>query len=150
MSEPIKYGYRGLGGTFLVILIIICGTIALVLLVIGILLVGFSWLPYTYPELLEIFRLSFLGNRIDEPPEAFLLLLMSGLTLAAVGIILFGFMYYVAKAAQIIDKDLSESVESTLPSLKILKSRKIKGIFVLGILLFGTVLTFLALILSSF
>jgi hypothetical protein len=150
MSEPIKYGYRALGGTILVILIIICGAIALALLILGIFFVGISWVPYVEPRFLEAYRLSFLGIRIDDPPEAFLLLLMSGLTLVAVGFILFGFIYYLAKAAQLIDEDLTDSIESTLPSLKVLKSRKSKGVFVLGIMLFGTILTFLALILSTF
>ncbi|MFX0125519.1 MAG: hypothetical protein ACFFAE_17995 [Candidatus Hodarchaeota archaeon] len=146
MSEPIKYGYRALGGAFLVILIIISGTIALTLLVAGVVLAGFSWLPYTYPEFLEEIRISFLGARITDPSYAFLLFLVSGLTLAAVGIILLGFVYYLAKTAEIIDKDLSDSVESTLPSIKILKGRKAKGVLILGIMLFGTVLTLLALI----
>ena len=148
MSEPIKYGYRALGGVFLVILFIICGTIALTLLVIGIFLAGLSWVPYFYPEILETFRISFLGEQIIDPTPAFLLFLVSGLTLTAVGIIFLGFVYYIGKTAQIIDKDLAESVESTLPSLKVLKSRKGKATLILGIMLFGTVLTFLSLILS--
>lgn len=146
MSEPIKYGYRAFGGVVLVILIIICGTMALAFLVAGIVLAGFSWLPYLYPELLVTLDIEFLGTRILDPSYAFLLFFISGLTLAAVGIILFGFVYYSAKIAELIDKDLSESVESTLPSLKILKSRKGKAILILGIMLFGTILTFLALV----
>ncbi|MHA2245494.1 MAG: hypothetical protein ACXADY_11055 [Candidatus Hodarchaeales archaeon] len=146
MSEPIKYGYRALGGTFVVILIIISGTIALVFLVAGLVLAGFSWLPYTSPELLETYTITFLKARIIDPSQAFLLFFTSGLTLAAVGIILFGFIYYIAKTAQIIDKDFTDSVESTLPSIKVLKSRKGKAVLILGIMLFGTVLTFLALI----
>jgi len=147
MSEPIKYGYRALGGTVQVILIIISGTIALVLLAVGVALAGLSWLPYVYPDILETFRITFLGARIIDPSDAFLLFFISGLTLAAVGIILFGFVYYVAKTAQIIDKDITDSVESTLPSIKVLKSRKGKAVLILGIMLFGTILTFLALIL---
>ena len=148
MSEPIKYGYRALGGAFLVILFIICGSIALICLVGGIALTGLSWSPYVYPELLDMLRISFLGERILDPSTAFLLFFLSGLTLTAVGIILLGFVYYLGKSAQIIDKDLADSVESSLPSLKILKSRRAKGILVLGIMLFGTVLTFLTLLIA--
>jgi hypothetical protein len=104
MREYIKYGYQTLG----VIFIIICGTIALALLVAGVTLVGLSWLPYISPGFLETYRLFFLGNRIDEPPEAFLLLLVSGLTFAAVGMILFGFLYQIVK---IFVKDLSKEEE---------------------------------------
>lgn len=100
MREPIKFSYPALG----VIFIIICGTIALALLVAGFTLAGLSWLPYISPGFLVTYRLSFLGNRIDEPSEAFLLLLMSGLTFAAVGFILFGFLYQIVK---IMVKDLS-------------------------------------------
>ncbi|MFX0015707.1 MAG: hypothetical protein ACFFB2_12295 [Promethearchaeota archaeon] len=147
MSEPIKLGYRALGGTLLVILIIICGTIAIAFLIAGIALMAYiSWLPYIDPSFLQTIRISFLGERILDPSYAFLLFFISGLTLAAVGIIIFGFLYYVAKTAELIDKDLSNSVENTLPSLKVLKSRKGKAVFILGIMLFGTVLTFLALI----
>ncbi|MFW9906198.1 MAG: hypothetical protein ACFFFH_17900 [Candidatus Thorarchaeota archaeon] len=104
MREPLKYGYRALG----IIFIIICGIIALALLAAGLTLAGLSWLPYISPGFLENYRLSFLGNRIDEPSEAFLLLLMSGLTFAAVGIILIGFLYQIIK---ILVKDLSSEEE---------------------------------------
>ena len=79
MSEPIKYGYRALGGTFVVILMIIFGTIALAILAIGIILVGFSWLPYLSPEILEIYRILFFGVRITDPAYAFLLKSRAGM-----------------------------------------------------------------------
>ena len=109
MSKQKKYRYRALGGAFVVIPIIICGTIALAFLVAGLTLAGLSWLPYIDPEILETYRISFLGTRIIDPSHAFLLFFVSGLTFAAVGFILFGFVYYVIK---IIYKDLfSKKVE---------------------------------------
>jgi hypothetical protein len=147
MSEPIKISYRAFGGTLLFIFMVICGTIALAFLAAGLALIILSWLPYVSPEILETYRITFLGARIINPANAFLLFFISGLTMAAVGIILFGFVFYIVKTAQIIDKDFSESVERTFPSLKVLKGRKGKAILVLGIMLFGTFLTFLALFL---
>ena len=108
MRELIKHGYRVLGGASLVIFIIICGTIALASLAAGLALAGLSWLTFVSPEVLETYRITFLGERIIDPSHAFLLFFISGLTLAAVGIILFGFIYYVVKIAQMIVKDLSD------------------------------------------
>jgi hypothetical protein len=150
MSEPIKYGYRALGGTFLVIAVIIFGAIALALLAFGIILVGFSWLPYVSPEILQAIRILFLGARITDPSYAFLLFFISGLTLITVGLILFGFVFYLGKTAQIIDKDLVDSIESTIPSLKVLGGRRGRAILVLGIMFFTTILTYLAILMSFF
>ena len=96
-----KYGYQALVGIF----IIICGPIALALLVAGITLAGFSWLPYISPEFLETYRISFLGEQLTNPFHAFLLFLVFGLTLTAVGIILVGFLYYTVKFIQKIGKE---------------------------------------------
>lgn len=110
-SKKSKYGYRALG-ILLGILILICGTIALYFLVAGVTLAGLSWLMFISPDFLETYRISFLGARVTDPSYAFLLFLISGLTLTAIGIILFGFVYYLAKTAQKIAKDLfSEKAE---------------------------------------
>ncbi len=105
MSEPKKYGY-GVLGILVGILILICGTIALALFVAGVALAGFSWLIFISPEFLETYRISFLGERITDPSYAFLLFFISGLTFTAIGIILFGFVYYLAKTIQKIGKEL--------------------------------------------
>ncbi|MFX0015706.1 MAG: hypothetical protein ACFFB2_12290 [Promethearchaeota archaeon] len=113
MNESIKFLYRALGGTLLIILIIICGIIALAFLVAGVALAGLSWLLFISPDILKTYRISFLGERVVDPFQAFLLFLLSGLTLAAFGIILFGCLYFASKAIQKIAKDLiSERAQS--------------------------------------
>ena len=97
MSKP-EYG--ALSVIFLGILIIIGGMITLIFLASGIALAGFSWLVFLSPDFLETYRITFLGERINNPFHAFLLFLVTGLTLIAVGIILFGFLYYTVKFIQ--------------------------------------------------
>lgn len=147
MSEPIKYSIRGLGGFFVIIIFIVLAAMGFLLGVIGVIIVIFSWFPIFDPEFLVTYRITFLNERITDPNFAFILFFITGLTLIAVSLIFFGFTYYFFRFAQLMDQDMTETVDMSFPSVrKIIFSRKHRGIIVLLILLFGTIMLFLQLL----
>ncbi|UCG04202.1 MAG: hypothetical protein JSW11_09495 [Candidatus Heimdallarchaeota archaeon] len=84
-------------------MVILWGIVALYFLVSGVALTGFSWLTFFSPN---TYRISVLGERITEPSHIFFLFIISGCIIATIGIILFGFGFYVLKTIQIISIDL--------------------------------------------
>ena len=104
------------------------------------------WIPLSDPTILVRYRIYFLNTRIADPTTAAVLLLSTGFTLFCTGIIIVGATNYLYKTAVILDQDLSDLVDSSLPSLKQFTKRKAKGIFILVILLFGTFFVFFALL----
>ncbi len=147
MSEPIKYTYRSFYGIFVITVLSILTAIGGALLVIGVIVIVFSWFPLIFPEFLEIYRINFLNTRIIDPNSAFLLFFATGLTILAVSLIILGIDFYLLTAVKIIDQDMSKFVDTYFPSIKGIFSTKGKGILILGILLFGTFVVFLSLIL---
>lgn len=78
--------------------------------------------------------------------NAFILFFTTGVTLMAVGVIVLVFGFYFYRSAQILDQDLSRTVDSNLPSITKLFSVKGKAFFLLIIMLFGTFVVFLSLL----
>jgi hypothetical protein len=116
-------------------------------MVIGVIVVVFSWFPLIFPEFLENYRIYFLNSRIIDPSSAFLLFFATGLTILAVSLIILGFDFYFLNAVKIIDQDMSEYVDTHFPSIKKILVKKGKGLLILAILLFGTFTVFLSLLL---
>jgi hypothetical protein len=85
---------------------IILGTIAFFYLVGGVVFIVSSWLILIFPDLLETFRISFLGVRMTEPFYIFLLFLISGSVSGTMGSILSGFLFFVVKTFQILIRNL--------------------------------------------
>lgn len=79
---------------------IIFGTIAFISLANGAVLTVSSWLILIFPDLLETYRISFLGVRMTEPFHNFLLFLISGSVCGTIGSILSGFLFFVVKTIQ--------------------------------------------------
>lgn len=146
MSEPIKYTYRGFFGFFVFFVLLFLTIIGGVLLVGGIAVVIFSWLPFIFPEFLETYRITFLSERITDPSTAFILFFATGITLLSLSFIILGFDYYIYRAVQFADQDISRSVDSTLPSIRKFFSAKGKAVFILIVLLFGTFVVILGLL----
>ncbi|MHA2307250.1 MAG: hypothetical protein ACXACU_17870, partial [Candidatus Hodarchaeales archaeon] len=115
-------------------------------LIIGVIVTILSWLPIIESDFLIRNRILFLNQRIMDSYSAFILFFTTGVTLIAVGVIVLVFGFYLYKSAQILDQDLSKTVDTNLPSIKIIFSRKGKAIFILAIMLFGSFIVFLSLI----
>ncbi|MFX0173803.1 MAG: hypothetical protein ACFE9L_18120 [Candidatus Hodarchaeota archaeon] len=147
MSEPIKYSYRGLGVFVVILSVLILGGLGVASLVVGVIIAIFSWFPLLSPTFLITNQIFFLGERITDPFYAFMLFFVTGLTLLAVGTIFLGFIAYFYRMAQSIDQDIFEIVEMKVPSIRRFFSRRSKGVFVLLILLFATIMVFLQLLL---
>ncbi|MFX0183930.1 MAG: hypothetical protein ACFE95_12675 [Candidatus Hodarchaeota archaeon] len=148
MSEPIKYTYRGLGGFLVIIAALLLGIIGVALVVVGVIITILSWFPVLSPEFLSTYQIFFLGERITDPSYAFMLFFVTGLTLIALGTIILGFIAYFYRFAQVIDQDIFDTVDSKVPSIRRIFTRKSKGVFVLLILLFGTIAVFLQILLG--
>jgi hypothetical protein len=148
MSEPIKYTYRGLGGFLVIITVLVLAMIGVASIVVGVIITIFSWFPLLSSEFLNTNQIFFLGERITDPSYAFMLFFITGLTLIAVGTIFLGFTAYFYRFAQVIDQDISDTVEMKVPSIRRMFTRKSKGVFVLLILLFGTIMVVLQLLLG--
>jgi len=143
MSEPIKYTYRTVGGVIVLFFLGVVGLIGIIFTLLGLVIITLiSWQPLTDPNFLIAVRIFFLGNRITDPMYASFLFLFSGLTLFIVGIITFGFIFYVTNLFLLLEGDLTEIVEKNVPSIKIFISPKAKAIYVLSILLFSTFIVF--------
>ena len=147
MSEPVKYTYRSVYGFLVILALSILTLLGGALAVIGFFITIFSWFPLVFPEILDIVRINFMNTRIVDPTSAFMLFFATGLTLLAVSLIVLGFDFYLLKAAQIIDQDMANYVDSHIPSIKVLGSTKGKAVLVLAILLFSTFVVFLSILL---
>ncbi|MFW9779957.1 MAG: hypothetical protein ACFFE8_13965 [Candidatus Heimdallarchaeota archaeon] len=148
MSEPVKYTYRGLGGFFVFLFLSVLVIIGGGLLVLGTIVLIISWAPVSFPDFLDAFRIFFLGRRIVDPNFAVMLIFITGLTLVSVGIITLGFAFYVYRAAQVVEQDLAQAVDMNLPSIRKLFSVKAKGILLVSIMLFGTLVVFFVFLFS--
>ncbi|MHA2039847.1 MAG: hypothetical protein ACW98X_25810 [Promethearchaeota archaeon] len=146
MSEPVKYTFRGIGLFFVLFVLLPLATIGFGSLIIGVIVTILSWLPIIESDFLIRNRILFLNQRIMDSSSAFILFFTTGVTLIAVGVIVLVFGFYLYKSAQILDQDLSKTVDTNLPSIKIIFSRKGKAIFILAIMLFGSFIVFLSLI----
>ena len=146
MSEPVKYTFRGIGIFFALFVLLPLATIGFGSLIIGGIVTIISLLPLIEPDFLIRNRILFLNQRIMDSSSAFMLFLTTGVTLMAVGVIVLVFGFYFYKSAQILDQDLSRSVDTNLPSMTKLFSVKGKAIFLLLIMLFGTFVVFISLL----
>jgi len=147
LSEAVKLSYRAIGGFLVLFLLFIAMIIGLIFGLLGIIISLLFWFPLLDPEILVTYRIYFLNTRIVDPSTAAILLLSTGITLFSTGAIIIGSANYFYKTAVILDQDLTQLVDTTLPSLKLFTKRKAKGIFILIILLFGTFFVFFALFL---
>jgi hypothetical protein len=146
MSEPVKYTFRGFGIFFVFFVLLPLGVLGFGSLIIGVIVTIFSWFPIIDPDFLIRTRISFLNQRIMDPSSAFVLFFTTGITLIAVGVIILGVGFYLYRSAQVLEQDLSRTVDTNIPSITRLFSAKGKAIFVLIIMLFGTFIVFLNLL----
>ncbi len=146
MSEPVKYTFRGIGFFFAFFVLLPLAIIGFGSLIIGGIVTILSWFPIIESDFLIRNRIFFLNQRIMDTSNAFILFFTTGVTLMAVGVIVLVFGFYLYKSAQLLDQDLSRTVDTNLPSITKLFSVKGKAIFILIILLFGTFVVFIALL----
>jgi hypothetical protein len=145
MSEPVKYTFRGIGLFFALFVLLPLAIIGFGSLIIGVIVTILSWLPIIESDFLIRNRILFLNQRIMDSSSAFILFFTTGVTLIAVGIIVLVFGFYLYKSAQILDQDLSKTVDTNLPSITKLFSIKGKAIFILIIMLFGSFVVIISL-----
>ncbi len=77
----------------------------------GGLITALCWVPIAFPELLENEIIMAGSTTITDPALASLILLVVGLILLAVGFLLLAVTFLIGKAAIVVDKELSRTVD---------------------------------------
>ncbi|UCE13485.1 MAG: SHOCT domain-containing protein [Candidatus Heimdallarchaeota archaeon] len=120
-SGLVKLAYRGIAGFFVLLIMFVFGVTGFSLALAGGLIIAFCWIPLAFPELLEDARLVVFDSAsgsvpITDPVVASAILLFVGLILLAVGFLLLAITFVMGKAAIVVDKELSRTVDRTFAS----------------------------------
>lgn len=118
-SGLVKLAYRGIAGFFVVLIMFVLGVTGFALSFAGGLIIALCWVPMAFPELIEgeIIMQSWAGSApITDPALVSLILLVVGLTLLAVGFLLLAITFIMGKAAIVVDKELSRSIDRAFAS----------------------------------
>jgi hypothetical protein len=112
-SGLIKITYRGLAGFFVVLLMFVFGVTGVAMSFAGGLALALCWIPLAYPEILSIVPIVVISDTpTTDPVLASLVVLIAGLVLLAVGFLFLAITYIIGKGSIIIDKELSQFVDS--------------------------------------
>ena len=110
-SGLVKLAYRGLAGFFVILFLFVFGVTGFALSLAGGLAIALCWVPIAFPELLDA-EIIWAGSApVTDPALASLLILIVGLVLLAVGFFFLAITFVIGKAAIIVDKELSSSVD---------------------------------------
>lgn len=115
-SGLIKLAYRGIAGFFVLLIMFVFGVTGFALSLAGGLITALSWVPMAFPELLEREIIWAGTSPVTDPVLASLLLLFAGLILLAVGFLLLAVTFVIGKAAIVVDKELSHSIDRAFAS----------------------------------
>lgn len=122
-SGLVKLAYRGIAGFFVLLIMFVIGVTGFSLALAGGLITAFCWVPMAFPELLEDIRFVVFDSAsgsvpITDPVVASAILLFVGLILLAVGFLLLAITFVMGKAAIVVDKELSRTVDRAFASGK--------------------------------
>ncbi|MFX1538506.1 MAG: SHOCT domain-containing protein [Promethearchaeota archaeon] len=111
-SGLIKLAYRGIAGFFVLLFMFVFGAVGIALGFAGGLVTALSWIPLAYPEILTQIPVITVGQHsVTDPVLAFLVVLLTGIILLAVGFFFLALTYMIGKGAIIVDKELASIVD---------------------------------------
>jgi hypothetical protein len=111
-SGLIKLAYRGVAGFFVFLFLFIFGVLGIALGFAGGLIIGISWIPIAFPEILTEIPIMVIGNQnVTDPVLATMIMLFVGCILLAVGFFFIVLTYMIGKGAITIDRELAGIVD---------------------------------------